>query len=232
MKLKNLEKELNITFKNQKLLKQAFIHRSYLNEVKDKNLFSNERLEFLGDAVLELLVSSFLYHQFPQKQEGVLTNLRSKIVCTKTLSQEARRLNLGAFLKLSRGEEKEGGRKNPSILADTFEALLGAIYLDQGIEKTKIFLKTVLFPYAEKIVAGKNLKDPKSLFQEIVQEKIKTSPVYKVLREEGPDHLKKFKVGAYVNDKLYGVGKGKSKQEAEENAARKAIDEWSDNENF
>lgn len=224
MRLKNLEKKLNFSFKNKKTLAQAFIHRSYLNEVKKKGLISNERLEFLGDAVLAFLTSSFLYQNFPQKKEGELTNLRSAVVCTKTLSKMARKLELGKFLKLSKGEEKEGGRENPSILADTFEAFLGAIYLDQGTQGAQDFLEATLFPYANKIIAKKSLKDPKSLFQEIVQEKIKASPVYKVLKEEGPDHAKLFKVGVFVGQKLYGEGVGKNKQEAEEKAARVAIE--------
>lgn len=225
MKLKKIEKKINIDFKNKHLLEQAFIHRSYLNEVKKKRLASNERLEFLGDSVLAFLTSSFLYENSPQP-EGVLTNLRSAIVCTKTLSKIAKKLNLGEFLKLSKGEEKEGGRENPSILANTFEALLGAIFLDQGIPVAKHFLEGFLFPYAKKIISKEDIKDPKSLFQELVQEKIKVSPIYKVLKEEGPDHAKKFEVGVFVEEKLYGVGFGKSKQEAEEEAAKIAIERW------
>lgn len=224
MKLEALEKKLNLNFKKRALLEQAFIHRSYLNEVRGKNLASNERLEFLGDAVLEFLTSSFLYRQFPKREEGELTNIRSAIVCTKTLAKIATKLKLGHFLKLSKGEEKEGGRKNPSILADTFEAFLGAIYLDQGIDQAQDFLDKNFFSDAKKIAAQESLKDPKSLFQEIVQEKIKNSPTYEVLKEEGPDHAKKFQVGVYVENSLYGVGEGKSKQEAEEEAARIAIE--------
>jgi len=226
MKSEEFKKQLNFSFKKKELLEQAFIHRSYLNEAKKKDLSSNERLEFLGDAVLEFLTSSFLFQNFPKRREGELTNLRSAIVCTKTLSQIAKKLDLGQFLKLSKGEEKEGGRKNPSILADTFEALLGAIYLDQGIDQAKGFLEKTLFPHVKKIIAKKNLKDPKSLFQEVVQERIKVSPLYKVLKEEGPDHAKKFEVGVFVEEKLYGVGLGKSKQEAEEKAAQTAIENW------
>ena len=133
---------------------------------------------------------------------------------------------MGRLLRLSKGEEREGGRENPSILADTFEALLGAIYLDQGTIAVDAFLKKNLFPYAKKIIAKKNLKDPKSLFQEIVQEKIKISPLYQVLTEKGPDHAKKFKVGVFVEGKIFGVGEGKSKQEAEEQAAKTAVDKW------
>lgn len=226
MRLDEIEQQLNFSFKKKSLLEQAFIHRSYLNEAKGKGFSSNERLEFLGDAVLELLTSSFLYQNFPKKNEGILTNLRSAIVCTKTLSEIAKGLNLGKFLKLSKGEKKEGGSKNSSILADTFEALLGAIYLDQGLNQTKAFLEKNFFPYAKRIITNKNLKDPKSLFQETVQEKIKISPLYKVLKEEGPDHVKKFTVGVFVKEKIWGEGKGKNKQKAEEKAAEMAIEKW------
>lgn len=226
MNLNDFEKKIKISFSKKKLLEQAFIHRSYLNEVKEKDLSSNERLEFLGDAVLEFLTSFFLFQKFPQKNEGELTNLRATVVCTKTLSKIAKKLGLGLLLKLSRGEEKEGGRNNASILADTFEALLGAIFLDQGVKTADRFLKEQLFPSVEKMLLKENLKDPKSLFQEIVQEKIKVSPEYKVLEEVGPDHAKSFKVGVFVSGKKFGVGRGKSKQEAEEQAAKTAIDKW------
>ena len=223
MKLNDLKKKLNLSFNQKGLIDHAFIHRSYLNEVKT-NLSSNERLEFLGDAVLEFLISSFLYQNFPKKREGELTNLRAAIVCTKTLSEVAKQLGLGELLKLSKGEEKEGGRENPSILADTFEALLGAIYLDGGISQAKSFLEKALFPHIQKLLSKKNLKDPKSLFQEMIQEKIKTSPEYQVLEEKGPDHAKKFKVGVFVDKQVYGTGTGKSKQKAEEMAAKAAIE--------
>lgn len=226
MNLNDFEKKIKLSFKKKQLLRRAFIHRSYLNEAKEKDLSSNERLEFLGDAVLEFLTSIFLFQNFPKKTEGELTNLRAAVVCAKTLSKIAQQLDLGLFLRLSRGEEKEGGRGNPSILADTFEAILGAIYLDQGIEVADKFLKEQLFPYAKKLLLKENLKDPKSLFQEIVQERIKISPEYKVLEEEGPDHAKRFKVGVFVLGKEIGVGTGKSKQEAEEKAANLAIKNW------
>lgn len=229
MNFDHFEKKIKLSFKNKQLLRRAFIHRSYLNEAKEKNLSSNERLEFLGDAVLEFLTSIFLFQNFPNRKEGELTNLRATVVCTKTLSKLAKRLDLGQFLKLSRGEEKEGGRDNPSTLADTFEALLGAIYLDQGIEVAERFLKEQLFPYTKKLLAKENLKDPKSFFQEIVQEKIKISPEYRVLEEEGPDHAKRFKVGVFVLGKELGIGEGKNKQEAEEKAAQAAIEKWRNN---
>ncbi|MBL7158922.1 ribonuclease III [Candidatus Microgenomates bacterium] len=231
MTLNDFKKKLNLSFKEKKLIDQAFVHRSYLNETK-VSLSSNERLEFLGDAVLEFLISSFLYQNFPNKREGELTNLRAAIVCTKTLSEIAKQLGLGELLKLSKGEEKEGGRENPSILADTFEALLGAIYIDGDISQAKDFLEKAFYPYIQEIISKKNLKDPKSLFQEMIQEKIKTSPDYQVLEEKGPDHSKKFKVGVFVDKQLYGTGTGKSKQKAEEVAAKTAIEKISNDSHF
>lgn len=224
MNFDKLQKNLNIKFKDIDLLKKAFIHRSYLNEVKEEKLQSNERLEFLGDSVLSLAVSFYLFTHFPNFEEGNLTNLRASVVCTKTLSEVALILNLGSYLKLSKGEDKSGGRKNASILADTFEALIGAIYLDCGFQKTIKFIHSILADKIKSVAASKNYKDPKSLFQELVQEKIRLSPVYKVLEEKGPDHAKFFTVGVYIKDKLYGKGIGRSKQEAQEQAAKSALE--------
>lgn len=210
-------------FKNKKLLEEAFTHRSYLNECKEKKLKSNERLEFLGDAVLELAVSLYLYQKYPQFSEGRLTALRSKLVQTKTLSLAAKRLNFGKHLKLSKGEKASGGDKNPSILADTFEAVIGAIYQDQGFKSAFDFiLKNLLLP-AEKLFADQLPKDYKSQFQEIVQAKGKPSPTYEVLESFGPDHNKTFKVAVFVENKKLAMGVGKSKQAAEQEAAKKAL---------
>ena len=216
---------LSITFQNNELIKQAFIHRSYLNEARVK-IHSNERLEFLGDSILSFLVSDFLYAAFPKLPEGELTNLRSSVVKTSTLAQIAGQLQLGNFLKLSHGEEESGGRKNPSILADTFEALLGAIFLDLGLEPVKKILKNTLFSLIAKIYKEKSYKDAKSSFQEMVQNEIKISPVYKVTSEKGPDHAKEFTVAAYVDNIKWGQGNGKNKQEAEQQAAIVAIEKW------
>lgn len=224
-KLASLEKKLKINFKNRELLEQAFIHRSYLNEVK-KIQQSNERLEFLGDSILSFLVSGYLYNQYPAMPEGELTNLRSSIVKTSTLAQVAKELDLGAYLMLSRGEEESGGRRNPSILADTFEALLGAVFLDLGATPVKKILDWLLFPLLSKIITDKTYKDSKSIFQERVQEETKISPGYKVLSEKGPDHAKEFTVGVYVGGKLWGAGVGKSKQEGETHAATAALEKW------
>lgn len=210
-------------FKNKNLLKEAFTHRSYLNETREK-LNSNERLEFLGDAVLELLVSEHLFHRFPNFPEGRLTNLRSAIVRAESLARVARKLNLGEKLLMSKGEEEGGGRKNLSLLANCFEALLGALYLDQGINRVKEFLQATIFIYVPEIIKKKTYQDFKSYLQEKVQEKTKISPIYKVVKEIGPDHQKVFTVGVYVKEQKIGQGRGKSKQEAEQEAAKEGLE--------
>ena len=210
-------------FKNKKLLDEALTHRSYLNEVKIK-LNSNERLEFLGDSVLSLLVSEYLFNKYKNLDEGMLTNLRSLLVNKKNFSEVAKDIGLGAFLKLSKGEEESGGRENPSLLADSFEALVGAIFLDQGMDGVKAFVNPILLPKAEVFMQKNALKDPKSLLQEMVQSKKHDSPHYKVVSEQGPAHAKTFTVGVYVDEKILGEGKGHSKQEAEEKAAEIALE--------
>jgi ribonuclease-3 len=214
-------------FKNKKLMEQAFVHRSYLNETKD-DLDSNERLEFLGDSVLSFVVARFLYSNYPHFNEGVLTNLRATLVNTKTLAEVAKELGFGEMLKLSRGEEESKGRENISLLADSFEAFIGALYLDQGVDEVTEFLKTILLPKAEFFLAKKALKDSKSLLQEAIQAKKQISPLYQVLKEEGPPHKRTFTVGVYVDDKILGQGIGASKQEAEKNAAKEALSKISD----
>jgi ribonuclease-3 len=210
-------------FKNQNLFHHAFIHRSYLNESKER-IESNERLEFLGDSILSFLVSEHLYHMYPNFDEGMLTNLRSLLVNTKSLAQAAKELNFGDLLKLSKGEQEANGRENQSLLADSFEAFIGALFIDQGLPSVLKFLsETILYNVAE-LVEQKSLKDPKSLLQEQVQAQKKGSPIYKVLSEEGPSHAKIFNVGVYVSEKLVGKGIGKSKQEAQEKAAKEALE--------
>lgn len=209
---------IDLKFKNPKILDLALTHRSSLNEnhpLKE----SNERLEFLGDAVLETWVSDYLYHHFPSEPEGKLTNLRSQIVRTENLARVSALFDLGKFIHLSRGEETHGGRENISILADTFESVLGAIYLDQGQTAVNKFLTKYLLPSIEIISQQKNIKDPKSTFQEIAQAKRGITPHYETLSESGPDHLKTFKVGAYLENDLIATGSGASKQKAEEAAA-------------
>lgn len=219
----DLQNKINLKFKNPDLLKAAFIHRSYLNEDRSVRE-SNERLEFLGDAVLSFLTSHFLYEKYPEYPEGTLTNIRSSLVKTTSLKGISEELCLGELLFLSRGEEESGGRKNPSLLADTFEALLGAIYLDQGIGAAKQFVSTFLFPKTEAIVENKSYIDYKSLLQELVQENSKVSPTYRVVKSEGPDHAKTFFVEAVAGDKFLGSGQGRSKQEAEQQAAANALE--------
>lgn len=211
-------------FKNKKLFDLAFIHRSYLNERKEFSE-SNERMEFLGDSVLSFVVSNHLYKTYPDFKEGSLTNLRSLLVNTKTLAGIAKSLSFGTLLKLSKGEEESRGRENQTLLANCFEAFVGALFLDQGISVVSSFLTTHLFTKIETLVALKTLKDPKSLLQEKVQSQKQTTPLYKVVKEEGPAHEKQFTVGVYIGNVLKGTGMGKSKQEAEEQAASLALDE-------
>lgn len=218
-----LEKILDITFSNKDLLAEAVTHRSFLNE-SDNNVNSNERLEFLGDAVLELLVSDFLFKKFPEFPEGRLTNLRSAIVNTKTLGNIGNTLKFGTFLRLSKGEEAGGGRTNNSLLADVFEAVLGAIYLDKGIKVTEKLLEKHLYPYIDEVLKTGAYNDFKSVLQEKVQEKYRITPTYEVIREEGPDHSKTFFSKVVIGEKNIGEGKGKSKQEAEQDAARIALE--------
>lgn len=210
-------------FKDQKLLTEALTHRSYLNENKDSESH-NERLEFLGDAVLELAVSQALYHKFPKKKEGELTALRAALVRTSTLASAAQKLGLGQTLLLSKGEEVSGGRTNPSLLANTFEACLGAIYLDQGFEAVVEFLNRHLFPQLTTIIDQKLFKDYKSTLQEIVQASGSNSPAYSVLSESGPDHDKIFTVAVLIDGQEIAAGKGKSKQTAQQSAARLALE--------
>jgi len=220
--IKETGKLLNLRFKNQALLRNAFVHRSYLNEDPNFDLPSNERLEYLGDAVLELVVSHHLYQNYPKLTEGELTALRAALVRTESLATEARRLGLGDALLLSKGEEQGGGRTNPYLLANTFEALIGAIFLDQGLEKAAAFIKKELLPKTDDILR-RGLKDAKSLFQEKAQEKYSITPTYKTLAEWGPDHNKQFRVGVFLGKEKVAEGEGRSKQMAEEAAAKNAL---------
>lgn len=217
-----LLQKLTLKFKNPDLLKQAFIHRSYLNEVK-VDLPSNERLEFLGDSILSLIVSQFLFENRIKDTEGELTNLRAYIVKTKSLAKASKDLELGKYLKLSKGEEATGGRDNPQLQANTYEALLGAVYLDQGMEAARKMVEKTLLPSFQKEINMGPPKDAKSNLQEIVQEKFKSSPYYKMLKSHGPDHARKFLIAVYIHNKQMGKGEGSSKQEAEEKAAEEAL---------
>ena len=220
--LDHLQKNLGVSFKDLGLLKNAFIHRSYLNEHKDFKGTSNERLEFLGDAVLSLVVSKFLYQKMQNSPEGKLTQTRSTLVRTETLGKLAQKLNLGKYLVLSKGEEESGGRTNIAILANTFEALVGAIYLDGEIEKAHEFIKNNILSTWQDLVQSA-VTDNKSKLQEILQKKYRQSPIYKLLKTWGPDHNRTFEVGVYLDDKLLGKGSGKNKQAAAQNAAKVAL---------
>jgi len=223
-----LEKKLGINFKNNDLLVQAFVHRSYQNEHPDFHLSNNERLEFLGDAVLELVVTEDLFQKYPGKPEGELTNWRASLVNSNILSRIARKLEFNNFLLLSRGESKEIGKARKYILANAFEAIVGAMYLDQGYEVCQNFIIKNLMGELPQIIEKGLYKDSKSRFQEEAQEKVGITPTYRVLKEWGPDHAKSFVVGVFLGKELVAQGDGSSKQEAEESAARQGLEtkEW------
>ena len=218
-----LERKLDIKFKNKDLFIQAFCHRSYLNENPEFYLPHNERLEFLGDAVLELVVTEELYRNYPQKSEGELTSWRASLVNAKMLAAVARELDFNEFLLLSRGEAKETGKAKLYILANTFEAFIGALYLDQGYKACEQFLKKHLIIKLSEIIEKGLFKDSKSRFQEEAQERVGITPTYNVLDEWGPDHAKHFLVGVFLGKELVAKGEGSSKQEAELEAAENAL---------
>jgi len=225
------EKKLDLKFKNKDLLTQAFVHRSYLNENPKFVLEQNERLEFLGDAVLELVITEYLYKKYPQKTEGELTNWRAALVNAKMLSLVAEELGFNDFLLLSRGETKELGKARQYILANTLEALIGSIYLDSGYQSVDKFIRNYLLKHLPDILQKKLYEDAKSHFQEQAQEKTGITPIYKVIKDWGPDHKKKFMVGVFLNEDLVAEGEGYSKQEAEEEAAKEAlrVKKWDNN---
>lgn len=219
-----LEEALEIKFKNQDLLKQAVVHRSYLNEHPDFALRHNERLEFLGDAVLEIIVTEILFHDFMETPEGDLTNWRASLVNYKMLSSIADELGLEKYLYLSKGESKDKNSKaRQIILANAMEAVIGAIYLDQGIKPAKKFVKAFIISKLDNILKNQLYLDPKSKFQEKAQELYGITPHYKVLSESGPDHDKRFEVGLYLDSQLVATGKGTSKQEAQVDAANQGL---------
>lgn len=221
-KIEELERKLGINFKNRDLLLEALTHRSYLNEQTDWRINHNERLEFLGDAVLELVVTEHLFKKHGDP-EGVLTSWRAALVNSSMLSEISKKIDLNEYILLSYGEKKDSGRARHYILANAFEALLGAIYLDQGYEVTKKIIEKLILPEFPRIIEEKLYKDAKSSFQEEAQEKIGATPTYKVLDQWGPDHSKNFKIGVYINDDLAGIGFGPSKQEAQQKAAEDAL---------
>lgn len=215
---------VGIMFADTALLRLAFTHRSYVNEHRDEVKEHNERLEFLGDAVLELVVTRFLYDTYPEKTEGELTALRAALVNTNTISVRAQALGMNEYLLLSRGELKDTGRARQYILANTFEAVIGAIYLDQGYDAASVFIAKEIFPLTEEVLEKRAWQDSKSRFQEKAQEFASVTPGYSVLGETGPDHDKYFRVGAFLGPELIAEGEGKSKQEAEQEAARAALE--------
>lgn len=219
--------QLGIKSPNEiKLYEEAFTHRSYINESKRKvGLSHNERLEFLGDAVLELIISEHLFKTYHDRPEGELTSFRAATVRTETLAKVSRKLGFGEYLQMSVGEENTGGRDKDYLLANTFEAVLGALYLDQGMAVCEEFVSTHLIPIISEIVKNRLDIDPKTKFQELAQERFKVTPTYKVIDERGPDHSKEFTMAVYINDKEMGKGVGLSKQKAEEQAANKALEE-------
>ena len=219
-----LEKKLKIKFKDKDLLIQAFVHRSYLNEEPKFYLANNERLEFLGDAVLELVVTEYLFQKYPHKPEGELTNWRAALVNAKMLAKISRELGFDDFLLLSRGEAKEQGKAREYILANTSESFIGALYLDRGYKSCDDFIRKHLIKELPEILERKLFKDAKSLFQEEAQEKTGVTPGYRVLEESGPDHAKNFVIGVFLRDELVAKGEGSSKQEGEEKAARNALE--------
>lgn len=223
MDFSKLEKNLGVKFKNKKFLEQAFVHRSYLNENPGCKLEHNERLEFLGDAVMELVVTNYLFKNYPQNPEGDLTTWRAALVNSKMLSEVATKLGFNDYLMLSKGEGQDMGRARQFILANTLEAVIGAIYLDSGFEKAQKFLEKTLICELERVLSEKLYLDPKSLFQEEAQGKMGITPSYELIKEEGPDHCKKFEIGVYLNGDLITKGEGPSKQTAQEDAARKGL---------
>lgn len=221
--LTHFESKFYLKFNSKDLLLQALTHRSYINENPAFRVGHNERLEFLGDAVLELIVTEDLYKKFPDKPEGELTSFRAALVNSKMLSDVAVDIGINDFLLLSRGEAKDTGRARQYILANAFESLIGAIYLDQGYDAVKDFIYRVLMPRLPEVLEKKLYKDPKSLFQEESQERVGITPSYEVMREWGPDHDKHFLMGVFLSEELVAEGEGPSKQEAQEGAARNAL---------
>jgi ribonuclease-3 len=218
------ETAIGFTFFDKKLLEHAFIHRSYINENPKSGLSHNERLEFLGDAVVELIVTDYLFRTYPTHAEGELTAFRSALVNAVVMAEVASALGMNDYLLLSKGEAKDTGRARQTILANTYESFIGALYLDQGYDACKTFLGQTLIPKLSEIISNKAWKDAKSLVQEKAQEEVGVTPSYKVLGESGPDHDKQFSIGIFFGDKKIAEGKGKSKQEAQQLAAQKALE--------
>jgi ribonuclease-3 len=221
--LEKLQTLLNAKFTDTKVLLSAITHRSYLNEHREADWDHNERLEFLGDAVLELVVTDYLFHKYTDKPEGELTAVRAALVNTVSLSSASEKLGINDYLLMSKGEAKDVGRARQYILANVFEACIGAIYIDQGYDEARDFIASRLFSKTEEIVKERLWQDAKSRFQELSQEQVSVTPTYKVTSQEGPDHDRVFVVGVYLNKELVAEGEGRSKQEAEQKAAEAAM---------
>ncbi|MCK5026955.1 MAG: ribonuclease III [Candidatus Pacebacteria bacterium] len=223
-KFLEFENKLGFSFSNKKLLKEAFTHRSYINENRGCGWPHNERLEFLGDAVLELVVTDYLYHKYPEETEGDLTSYRAALVNTQSISEGASMWNMNDYLLLSKGEAKDEGKARQYILADMFEAMIGAIYIDKGYEVAQEFIAKSLFHKTEEMVRKGLWKDAKSNFQEKAQEMENVTPAYRIISEEGPDHDKRFTVGVFLGEEKIAEGRGRSKQDAEQKAAEGALE--------
>ncbi len=226
LKINTLLKKLHIKFKKTELLVEAFTHRSYLNEFRNTGMQHNEKLEFLGDAVLELVATEFLFSKYPDFKEGDLTSFRAALVKTESLAEEAKRLELGEYILMSKGEESTGGRNRPYILANTIEAFIGALYLSEGYEESKKFIIENICYKSDEIISERLDIDAKSKLQEIAQESTKITPNYSLVGSSGPDHNKTFEMAVNIGEYEFGRGTGKSKQDAEQSAAKEALLKW------
>lgn len=218
--LQLFERHAQVRFRELEFLDQAFTHRSYANEISDDYSSNNERLEFLGDSVLGMVVSEHLYTRLPDQPEGELARIKSFVVSEASLSEISKRLRVDNFILIGKGEEYSGGRSKKAILADALEAIIGAYYLDSGFMPVRAFVLKILIPEIDKVLENKHAKDYKTLLQEHVQKRMKTYPRYKVIQKSGPDHDKTFTIEVHIGDKSYGSGRGKNKKEAEQEAAR------------
>ncbi|RAL26473.1 ribonuclease III [Thermoflavimicrobium daqui] len=226
MNLSQLERLINVTFQNKKLFQQAFTHTSFAHERKNHGIeLDNERLEYLGDAVLELAVSEYLFHRYPDMSEGELTRTRARVVCEPSLASFAKELNFGQYVRLGKGEEMTGGRTRPSLLADVFEAFIGALYLDQGLDVVRSFLGAVVFPKVSEEFLTR-VMDAKSQLQELVQQERVGPLEYRIVDVQGPAHDRHFVAEVYLDQERLGRGSGRSKKEAEQQAATQALEKW------
>ena len=224
MTVSELEATLGIAFDDKSLLTRALTHRSLVNENPQVSDMDNERLEFLGDAVLDFVTGEYLYQRFPEMREGALTSLRSALVKRETLARFAQEINLGAYMLISKGERAAGGHQRVALLAGAFEALIGALYLDQGLSGVQQLWHRFMDPYLARVVVDHLDKDAKSTLQELVQGTLQTKPLYQIVSQAGPDHAKEFVVEVHIGEQVLGLGRGNTKQRAEQEAARQALD--------